>query len=45
MQGERKVFSLSGSCSADTYQLDDRGGGEGRGGEERRGKWRRREER
>ena len=32
MQGERKVFSLSGSCSADTYQLDDRGGGEGREG-------------
>ena len=36
-RGKESVFNLSDSSSADTYQLDNRGGGEGRGGGERRG--------
>ena len=46
-RGKESVFNLSDSSSADTYQLDNRGGneGRGRGGEERKGEGRGREER
>ena len=44
-RGKESVFNLSDSSSADTYQLDNRGGneGRGRGGEERKGEGRGRE--